>query len=287
MKLSRALVVLDLETTGVWVEKDKIVEIGMVKLSPDGSKQSFIKRVNPGIPIPANVSRIINITDEDVKDAPIFKDIAKEAFDFIGASDIGGFNILRFDLPVLEREFYGAEINFHWSQRVIYDAQKIYHIHEKRDLTAAYKLYCDKHLENAHSALGDAEATVEIFSAQIEKYGSAETGIESLKDFDYERTSDYFDNERKFCWWGGQLYPMFGKYSRKKHIKDIALQDRKYLEWMLTKDFSEEILTMVKNALRGEFPKRTEPTETAPGSGSVGSGSVQIIWKEDRSAYAG
>ena len=255
MKLSYPLVVFDLETTGTWIEKDRIVEIGMIKLLPDGSREDYVKRVNPGLPIPPNVSRIINITDDDVKDAPPFKDIAKEVLAFIGDSDIGGFNILRFDLPVLEREFFDAGLGFHWRDRNIYDAQKVYHIHEKRDLTAAYQLYCNKGLDKAHSALGDAEATVEIFDAQIKKYGALEQGIESLKDFDYDRSSAYFDKERKFCWWNGELYPTFGKYGRKKHIKDILKDDRPYLEWVLTKDFSEEVKAMVKKALTGEFPQ--------------------------------
>ncbi len=255
MKLSRPLVVFDLETTGTWVEKDKIVEIGMVKLLQDGSREDYLKRVNPGMPIPANVSRIIDITDEDVKDAPRFKDIGKEILEFIGDSDIGGVNILRFDLLVLEREFFEAGFSFDWRGRSIYDAQKVYHIHEKRDLTAAYQLYCRKRLDKAHSALGDAEATVEILDAQIKKYGAVEQGIESLKDLDYKHSSSYFDNERKLCWWNGELYPTFGKYRRKKHIKDILKEDRPYLEWMLTSGFSEEIKVMVKKALAGEFPQ--------------------------------
>jgi DNA polymerase III subunit epsilon len=255
MKISKPLVVLDLETTGTWVEKDKIVEIGLIKLMPDGTKFNYIKRVNPGMPIPPNVTRIISITDDDVKDKPPFKEIAKEAMEFLGDSDLGGFNILRFDLPLLEREFYEAKLNFHWRDRNIYDAQKIYHIHEKRDLMAAYLLYCGKKLENAHSALNDAEATVDILDAQIGKYGSPEKGIESLKDIDYERSSDYFDKERKFCWWNGQLYPMFGKHGKKKHIKDIAKSDPEYLEWILTKDFDNEIKLMIQRALDGHFPK--------------------------------
>lgn len=254
MELSKDLVIFDLETTGTWVEKDKIIEIGMVKLTPDNARSSFIKRVNPGMPIPVNVSRIIDIKDEDVKDAPGFKDIAREALEFLADSDIGGFNVLRFDLPILEREFFDAGFTFHWRERNIYDAQKIYHIHEKRDLTAAYLLYCNKALENAHSALGDAEATVEIFDAQIKRYGNPEQGIESLKDFDYERLSDYFDNERKFCWWNGDLYPTFGKYARRKHIKSILKDDRRYLEWMLTQEFSKEVKEMIQNALAGNLP---------------------------------
>jgi len=256
MKLSRPLVVLDLETTGTWVEKDRIVEIGMIRIMPDGEqRETYIKRVNPGMPIPANVTKIINITDDDLKDAPRFKDIAKEVSAFIGESDLGGFNVLRFDIPLLERELYEAGVSFNWRNRAVYDAQKVYHVHEKRDLMAAYLLYCGKKLENAHSALNDADATVDILDAQIQMYGDKEKGIESLRDIDYEAKSDYFDKERKFCWWNGQLYPMFGKHGRKKHIKSIAKEDRAYLEWMLTKDFGEDVRAMIKKALAGEFPE--------------------------------
>ena len=255
MKLLKPMVFLDLETTGTWVEKDKIVEIGMIRVEPDGKRSDYIKRVNPGMPIPPNVTRIINITDADVKDAPSFKNIAKEALEFIGESDIAGFNVLRFDLPVLEREFYDAGLSFRWRDRDIYDAQKVYHIHEKMDLMAAYLFYCGKELENAHSALSDAEAAMDILNAQVHRYGDEAKGMESLKDFDYERSSDYFDKERKFCWWNGELYPMFGKYGRKKPIKDIAREDRAYLQWMLNKDFSNDIKTMIKKALDGEFPQ--------------------------------
>jgi DNA polymerase III subunit epsilon len=258
MRLQKTLVVFDLETTGTWVERDKIVEIGMVRISPDGSRKDYVKRVNPGIPIPLNVSRIIDITSEDVKDAPRFKEIANDVLEFIGDADLGGFNIQRFDLPVLEREFIEAGISFSWKGRDIYDAQKVYHIHEKRDLMAAYKLYCDKNLTNAHTALGDAEATLEILDAQIKQYGKEEEGIESLRDFDYEQSSAYFDSERKFCWWNGNLYPMFGKYRRKKHIKDIARNDRSYLEWIAGSDFSDEIKLLAADALNGQFPHPPE-----------------------------
>jgi DNA polymerase III subunit epsilon len=256
MKLKKPLVVFDLETTGTWVEKDRIVEIGMIKISPDGTRTDYVKRVNPGMPIPPNVTRIIDITDEDVKDAPPFKDIAAEVVTFIGDADLGGFNIQRFDIPVLERELIASGHLLPLNGREIYDAQKIYHIHEKRDLLAAYLLYCSKHLENAHSALDDSNAALEILQSQITKYGDSDKGLESLRDFDYERSSDYFDKEGKFSWWNGELYPMFGKYRRMKSLRGIAGSDRRYLEWIMDADFSDSVKKLAKDALKGIFPKR-------------------------------
>jgi len=255
MKISRPLVILDLETTGTWVEKDKIVEIGMEKYLPDGSKETYVKRVNPGMHIPLAVSKITGIGDEDVKDALIFSEIAPEVIAFLGDCDIGGFNIERFDIPLLEREIIDAGLKFELGNRVIYDAQKVYNIHEKRTLSAAYNFYCNKTLDNAHSALGDVEATFEILREQVNKYGSTEEGISSLSKFDYERSLDYFDKGRKFRWWNGELYPMFGKHARRHSIRELAEKERNYLEWILSKDFSEEVKTMIKNALSGVFPK--------------------------------
>ncbi|MGB2706136.1 MAG: exonuclease domain-containing protein [Candidatus Omnitrophota bacterium] len=259
MKISRPLVVLDLETTGTWIEKDKIVEIGMVKHLPEGSKETYVKRVNPGIHIPASVSKIIGIKDEDVKNALPFGEIAREVIAFLGDCDIGGFNIERFDIPLLEREMIEAGLKFERGNRVIYDAQKIYNIHEKRTLTAAYKFYCNKTLDNAHSALDDAEAAAEILAEQARKYGTPEEGLESLRGIDYERSLDYFDKERKFRWWNGQLYPMFGKHARRNSIRQLAEKYPDYLEWILSKDFSEEVKSMIKNALSGTFPDPPKP----------------------------
>ena len=141
MKLTKPVVVLDLETTGLWVEKDRIIEIGMIRTDPDGQRQVFVKRVNPGILIPEPIVKLTGIRNEDVKDAPPFKELVTDILAFIGNSDFGGFNVERFDLPLLEREVFDAGSRLEWRHRTVYDAQKIYHIHEKRDLKAAYRFF--------------------------------------------------------------------------------------------------------------------------------------------------
>lgn len=258
MILSNSLVILDLETTGTWIEKDKIVEIAMIKCLLDGSQEVFTMRTNPGIPIPQNVTQIIGISNDDIKDAPCFKDIAEEVLLFINNADIGGFNVERFDLLILKREFDEAGFKFELDNRNVYDAQKIYHTHEKRDLTAAYIFYCNKILHDAHSALSDVKATLEIIKEQIKRYGDYNKGIESLKNNKNTHFNEYFDKDRKFRWWNKNLYPTFGKYAAKKSIKEIAKIDHSYLEWILEKDFNIDVKTMIRSVLNGKFPEFPE-----------------------------
>ncbi len=258
IKLSNTVVVLDLETTGVWIEKDKIVEIAMVKCDPGGDQLAYVKKVNPGIPIPFLVSQLIGITNEDVKDAPFFKDIATEVLNFIGKSDLAGFNIEKFDLPLLERELSETGQSFHWRDHKVYDAQKVYHLNERRDLDAAYKFYCAKNLDNAHSALADAQATFEILQAQAVKYGNGNVSLEALAHYDYRKTAEFYDREQKFRWWNGKLYMMFGKYAKKCSLQEVVQNDRSYLEWILSAKFSDEVKDLVENALNGRFPQIEE-----------------------------
>lgn len=255
MKLTKLVVVLDLETTGLWIEKDRIIEIGMVRIDPDGEKAVFVKRVNPGMPIPAPVVKLTGIKDEDVKDAPAFGQIMDEVLAFIGASDLAGFNVERFDLPLLEREVFDAGGRFEWRHRTVYDAQKIYHIHEKRDLKAAYRFFCEKDLVNAHSALDDAEAAFEILKQQIGKYGAGSEYLESLIDFDYEPFGSFFDADKKFRWWNRELYPVFGKYGRKHSLKEIVQKDPAYIRYLAGTDFDEKVKKMLQEALEGRFPQ--------------------------------
>lgn len=254
MELSNALVVLDLETTGTWVDRDRIIEIAMIKCMPEGEREIYDKKINPGMPIPPVVKELTGISDEDVKSAPAFKDVAVEILAFMDGCDIAGFNVERFDLPLLQREAHDAGLKFNWDGVKVYDAQKVFHINEKRDLTAAYNFYCKKSLENAHSALADTQATLEILEAQISKYDKNDEGLKALSQFKYQQTAEFLDDERKFRWWNGKAYMMFGKYARKNSLQEVARMDPGYLEWVLSAKFSEEVRTLVSNALRGHFP---------------------------------
>ena len=262
MKLTKPLVVLDLETTGIWIEKDRIIEIGMVKVLPDGSEEVYSSKVNPCMPIPPVVTELTGISDEDVKGAPAFGAIAAKVLAFLEGADFGGFNVERFDLPLLAREFADAGIKFDYANRTVYDAQKVYHLHERRDLSAAFAFYCHQDLKDAHSATADAKATLAILQEQLKRYVADREDIEALKDFNYKQSSEYFDNERKFRWWNGDLYMTFGKYAKKEPLRIIARKDPQYLEWVLDKDFSQEVKDMIQGVLSGKYPK--QDTQASP-----------------------
>jgi len=155
-----------------------------------------------------------------------------------------------------------AGLKFEWRGRTIYDAQKVYHLHEKRTLTAAYHFYCGKKLTDAHTALADAEATVEILAAQIDRYGDPALGMESLRNFQYEEREDYFDAQKKFRWWNGELYPVFGKYAKRNSLKEIVQKEPSYLEWLLSTDFPQPVKAMIRGVLEGRFP--SAPGHSAP-----------------------
>lgn len=172
--LKKPLAFFDLETTGVNVSSDRIVEIAVLKVLPDGTEEVMVKRVNPGIPIPAESSLFHGIYDEDIKDHPSFKEVGKEIADFIGDSDLAGYNSNKFDVPMLMEEFLRNGIDFSLEDRKFVDVQNIFHQMEQRTLKAAYKFYCNENLDNAHSAEADVRATFEVLKAQLEKYEGAE-----------------------------------------------------------------------------------------------------------------
>src|SRR5882724_9539927 len=170
LNLKIPLCFFDIEATGINIAHDRIVEISVVKVFPNGEVQKKTNLLNPTIPIPAESTMIHGISDADVKDKPAFKEVAREYARFLEGSDLSGFNILKFDVPLLVEEFLRADVEFDYNRKKIIDSQKIFHLMEKRTLSAAYKFYCQKEIENAHSAESDTEASMEVLMAQIEKY---------------------------------------------------------------------------------------------------------------------
>ena len=183
LNLRNPLIFFDLETTGVNITKDRIVEISYIKVFPNGQEQEKTIRVNPGMPIPPEATAIHHITDEDVKDKPLFKDIAKDLSHVFEGCDIAGFNSNRFDIPLLMEEFLRAGVNFDISKRKFIDIQTIFHKMEQRTLVAAYKFYCNKDLNDAHSASADTRATYEVLKAQLDRYSSLENDVDYLSKF--------------------------------------------------------------------------------------------------------
>lgn len=236
LRLTRPIVFFDLETTGTQHAKDRIVELALVKLMPDGSRDTYTKRVNPGIPIPEEVVAIHGITDADVQDAPRFKEIAHGLYDWLKGCDLGGYNSIRFDLPMLAEEFLRAGINADFSDRRMVDAQQIFFKMEQRTLTAAYKYYCGKSMENAHSAESDILATIEVLEAQLDKYSELSCEVAALHEFCSEG-EPVVDYGRAMISRKGVAIFNIGKY-KGQSVEDVFKKDPGYYDWMMKADFS-------------------------------------------------
>lgn len=235
IQLARPLAFIDLETTGVNIGTDKIVEIAIVKISQDGSKLIKRKIINPQIPIPSGATEIHGITDEMVKDAPTFKQVGNEIKQFLENCDIGGYNSNRFDIPMLIEEFLRAGMEFSTDDRKMVDVQKVFHLMEQRTLTAAYKFYCNKVLEGAHGAEADAAATWEILEAQIERYEALGNTVESIVKFTGE--DDMVDFARRFIKVNGVEVFNFGKH-KGKPVTEVLKTEPQYYDWMMKGDFA-------------------------------------------------
>ncbi|MFP5042753.1 exonuclease domain-containing protein [Parasediminibacterium sp. JCM 36343] len=236
LQLSRPLAFIDLETTGINITNDRIVEIGIVKIMADGSKVVKRKLINPTIPIPQASSDIHGITDEMVKDAPTFKQVANEVKQFIENCDLGGYNSNRFDLPVLIEEFSRAGLEFSVEGKKLVDVQKVFHLMEQRTLSAAYKFYCNKVLEGAHGAEADALATWEVLEAQVERYPNIGNTLESIVKFTGE--DDIVDFARRFVRdaKGIEIFN-FGKH-KGKPVAQVLKEEPQYYDWMMKGDFA-------------------------------------------------
>jgi len=236
LQLKKPLAFFDLETTGVNIATDRIVEIGIVIMKTDGSKTSHRFLINPTVPIPIESSLIHGIYDKDVAEAPTFAEIADELFDMLNPCDLGGFNSNRFDVPLLIEEFLRVDKNLSLDKRNLIDVRNIFVMMERRDLTSAYKFYCDKDLENAHSALADIEATQEVFVAQMDRYKDLPRDIDELNKIS-RNDLNQIDTANRLTLLNGKPAFNFGKY-RGQLVEDVLKKDAGYYGWMLRSDFS-------------------------------------------------
>lgn len=247
LKLTRPLAFIDLETTGTNLGTDRIVEIGMIKILPDGNQSTKRKLINPEMPIPQASADIHGITDEMVKDAPTFKQAAPDIRQFLDNCDLGGYNSNRFDIPMLVEEFLRAGIEFDVKGRKFVDVQKIFHMMEQRTLSAAYKFYCQQNLEGAHSAEADARATKEILDAQLERYPQLGTTLDSILKFTGEEV--IVDFARRFAMEKGVEVFNFGKH-KGRPVTEVLKAEPQYYDWMMRGDFplhTKQKLTEILN----------------------------------------
>ena len=235
LQLDKAICFIDLETTGINVSTDRIVELAIVKIMPDASKQIKRKLVNPEMPIPKAATEVHGITDEMVHQAPTFKQIANEVKQFIEGADLAGYNSNRFDIPMLNEEFLRAGMSVNLENRKLLDVQKVFHMMEQRTLSAAYKFYCNKNLEDAHSAEADASATWEILEAQLEKYPMLGNSVESVVKFTGE--DHIIDFARRFIYQNGVEVFNFGKH-KGKPVSQVLKEEPQYYDWMMKGDFA-------------------------------------------------
>lgn len=247
LQLKKPICFFDIESTGTNVVKDRIVEISILKVFPNGNKESRTWLVNPEMEIPEEVIAIHGISNEKIANEPTFKQLAHRVYEMIKDADLAGYNSNKFDIPMLAEEFLRAEVEFDFSKKKAVDVQNIFHKKEKRTLEAAYRFYCDKTLENAHSAEADTNATYEILKAQLSRYEDLENDINFLSDYSNRfRAVDFagfiiLDEEDNECF-------SFGKYKNKK-VDDVLEQDPGYFGWMQNADFplyTKKVLANIK-----------------------------------------
>lgn len=234
LALKRPIIFFDLETTGTDHAKDRIVELALIKLLPGGGRDIYVRKINPGVPIPAESSAIHGITDEDVKDAPTFKQLAHEIYDWMKHADLGGYNSNKFDIPLLAEEFLRAGINVDFTERNMVDVQQIFFKMEARTLSAAYSFYCGKQMTNAHSAEADITATIEVLEAQLDRYPDLVNDVSSLHSF--TGGEELVDYARRLVMKDGCPVFNFGKYKGKK-VEDVFTSEPQYYDWMMQADF--------------------------------------------------
>ncbi|NNC82420.1 MAG: 3'-5' exonuclease [Flavobacteriales bacterium] len=252
LALERPLAFFDLETTGTDVAKDRIVEICIIKLHPDGQKDTYLERLNPTIPIPPTSTAIHGISDDDVRHCPSFEYKAEEIYAFLADCDLAGYNSNRFDIPLLIEEFLRVGDHYDLSDRKFVDVQNIFHRMEQRTLVAAYKFYCQKDLVDAHSAEADVIATLEVLQAQIERYEELENDVDFLAEFSKGNRNSVDFAGRIGMDEDGQEIFNFGKHKGKK-VVDVFNQEPSYYHWMMNAEFpmyTKKVISRIYSSMK-------------------------------------
>ena len=253
--LKRPLAFFDIEATGISPRADRIVEICIIKLMPDNSRTTHTYRVNPQMPIPEEVVAIHGITDADVADCPVFQEIANELAELLENCDLGGYNITRFDIPMLTEEFIRAGKPIDLDKRSIVDVQRIFHRKEPRDLTAALSFYAGEEHTNAHGAEPDVIATIRVMEGQFEKYNDLPESVEDLHEYCNPRNPFWADRTGKLKWSNGEIVLNFGQ-RKGTSLKSLIQNDNNYIKWMLRSDFPIDVRELINNAKNGIWPEQ-------------------------------
>ncbi|OGQ89179.1 MAG: hypothetical protein A2289_04160 [Deltaproteobacteria bacterium RIFOXYA12_FULL_58_15] len=253
LELERPLVVFDLETTGLDVRRDRVVEMSCLKIGVDGSQDLRTRRLNPTVPISPEATAVHGISNADVENEPTFQQVARSLFTYLDGCDLSGFNVEGFDLPLLIQEFDRAGIKYPANPVNVIDSWRIFLAKEPRDLTAAYRMYCNKDLANAHSAEADTVAAAEVLLAQLERYADLPTAIADLHAFCHPVRPNAIDPAGKLVWHRGEACLGFGKH-RDRSLRWLVQEEPQYLTWIAESDFTDEVKGMIRGAFRGEFP---------------------------------
>jgi DNA polymerase-3 subunit epsilon len=257
MKLDRPLCVFDLEATGTDVNQDRIVDICVLRLEPDGSEKLFQSLVNPGVPIPPEATAVHKITDDMVAAEPTLKDLAPKILEIFDGADLSGFNAAKYDVPLLANELKRAGFDWPLAGRRMADTFTIFARKERRDLTAAYKFYCGKDLSGAHRAEADVRAAAEVLFAQVERYEDLPKNMEGLAAFCAQVDASRVDAEGKFVWRNGEAAFGFGNKHKGKTLREVVASDRGYINWMIEKgSFSPDVIKICRDALAGVYPAK-------------------------------
>lgn len=255
IKIERPLAFFDIEATGINTRADRIIELFITIFYPDNRCEDFEYLLNPGIPIPSEATAIHGFTDEDVKDKPSFAEKAHDIAEKLDGCDLAGYNLTRFDIPILCEEMIRAGLKTDLAERRVVDVQRIYHLKEPRDLSAALSFYCGEMHLNAHGARSDVDATIKVFAGQLARYKDMPGSIEELAAFCDTRKPEWVDRTGKLKWLNGEVVLGFGK-RQGESLRAIIANDPGYIEWMLKSNFPRDTVDIILQARDGIWPKQ-------------------------------